>query len=272
MAGACLAQDADGVDEVDQVDEVEVSYIYAAVMGTGTYQINNRRISMFRIPLAWNQRQASAESVGWKWLIPLVIGYDDLSDVGSDWFDRLLPDQLVTLTALPGVEFVYPVTPDWYLKPFVQVGGGRDFSAEQSFAMTQVGVRSETLFRPSEHWELRWGNALRWAAEYHLNSEDRTSFGLFETGLDLRRDMPVKLSGRSFDLGAFYILQRYLPEWDIGKAPDRRSGSRELHEFGISLGFKKGRRIFGIPVQRVRLGYKKGGKLQGWTLGTEFPF
>jgi hypothetical protein len=262
------AQEAPSPEE----DDVEVSYIYAAVMGTGTYQINNRRITMFRLPLAWNQQPASEQSVGWKWLFPLVIGYDDLTDVGSDWFERLLPDQLVTFTALPGIEFVYPVTPNWYIKPFLQIGGGRDFSAEQSFVMTQIGVRSETLFQLSNHWELRWGNSLRWAGEYQFNTEDRTGFGLFETGLDLRRDIPVKLFGASFDVGAFYILQRFLPEWNIGKAPDRRSSSQDLHEFGISMGFKKGRKILGITVQRIRLGYKKGGDLQGWTLGTEFPF
>jgi hypothetical protein len=254
------------------LDDIEVSYIYAAVMGTGSYRINDRSISMFRLPLSWNQREAGAETTGWKWLFPVVLGYDDLGHVDSDWFERLLPDQLVTLTALPGLELSFPVTPGWTLKPFAQLGGGRNFSVEETFFMTHIGVRSLSLFDLSERWSLRWGNALGWAAEYQMHSNDRTSFGLFETGLDFRRVLPMKIFGQSADVGAFYIYQRYLPEWNIGEAPDRRFETRDLHEFGLSLGVREGRKIFGIPLRRLRVGYKKGGSFQGWTIGTEFPF
>ena len=48
--------------------------------------------------------------------------------------------------------------------------------------------------------------------------------------------------------------------------------NKELHEFGLSLGVPHGKKIFGINVRRVRVGYKKGGEFQGWTFGTEFPF
>ena len=33
-----------------------------------------------------------------------------VSDIESDWVDALLPDKLVTLTFLPGIEYQYPVT------------------------------------------------------------------------------------------------------------------------------------------------------------------
>jgi len=53
-----------------------------------------------------------------------------------------LPDQLITFTLLPGIEYIYPVNSGWHLKFFLQFGGGRDFSLEQSFTMAQSGVRS----------------------------------------------------------------------------------------------------------------------------------
>ena len=65
-------------------DLLEISYIHAAVMGTGTYSLNNRRVTMFRLPLSWNQRPASPQSVGWRWLFPVVLGYDDLGQIDSD--------------------------------------------------------------------------------------------------------------------------------------------------------------------------------------------
>lgn len=253
-------------------DDVDVSYIYAAVKGTGTYRINNRRITMFRLPIAWRQREASSNSAGWRWLFPFVFGYDDLSNVKSDWFDALLPDQLVTLTALPGFEYIYPVTPRVQVKPFLQLGGGRDFTADQTFAMTQLGVRNVNLFEPAEGWELRWGNALRWAAEYQFMSDDRTSFGIVETGLDVRRGIPFKFLDRNIDIGVYYIYQRYLPEWNIGDAPDQVFRTRNVNHIGLSTGFKNYYKILGFKIRRVRIGYQRGENFRGLSFGTEFPF
>jgi hypothetical protein len=272
MAGWLIALPAVAQDGDPDTDLVDISYIHAAVLGTGTYSLKGRRVTMFRLPLSWNQRPASAESVGWRWLFPMVLGYDDLGSVDSDIIEALLPDQLVTLSVMPGVEFVYPVNERWYVKPFVELGGGRDFSADETFLLAQIGVRSLNLFEPGGRWTLRWGNALRWAAEDQVHSGDGTSFGIFDTGLDLRHPLPWKLFEQRLDLGAYYIYQRFLPRWSLGEAADWEGRTRELHEFGLSLGVEHGRKILGIQVQRVRVGYKKGGKLQGWTIGTEFPF
>ena len=266
----CLASVAGAESAPPDIDQVEHSYIYAAVMGTGSYQINGRRISMLRLPFSWTQRQPTEESPGWKWLLPVVVGHDSFE--GSDWLEELFPTDLVTLTVLPGFEYLYPVNPKWILKPFVQLGAGRDFAIDETIMMTQIGMRSLNLFEPGKLWQLRWGNTLRWAAEYQLKSEDKTSFGVFESGLDVRREMPFKLWQRRFDLGTYYIFQRFMPRWDVSDSPDRRSRAYDLHEFGLSVGFIEPNRIWGVPVQRVRIGYKKGGQLQGITIGTEFPF
>jgi len=106
LAGALRAQ-------TFEPDEVELSYIYAAVMGTGTYRIRDRRISMFRLPFSWRQHEPGPNRIGREWRLPLVVGYDDLSRVDSDWIQALLPDQLVTLTVLPGLELAFPVRPNW---------------------------------------------------------------------------------------------------------------------------------------------------------------
>ena len=268
----CLSGSAAAAEAELSEDNLEVSYIYAAVLGTGTYQIRDRRITMIRIPFSWEQKKATLESAGWKWLLPVVAGYDDLSDIESDWVDALLPDKLVTLTFLPGIEYQYPVTPDWALKPFVQAGVGRDFTSNETIYMAHLGVRSLNLFDLGEKWELRWGNTLRWAAESQADSGDRLNLGIFETGLDVRRELPLKVLERSTDMGAYYIFQRLMPRWRSGDAPDYRADATSLHEFGLSVGLKRSRKFLGMDFQRLRVGYKTGGSFQGWTIGTEFPF
>ncbi len=255
-----------------EIDVPTVSYIHAAVLGTGTYTLHGRRVSMLKMPFSWKQRPATPESVGWRWLFPTVLGYDDLSSVDSDFIAALLPDQLITLTVMPGVEFIYPVNEHWYIKPFVELGVGHDFNDHETAALTQLGVRSLSPFEFGENWQLRLGAAARWAGEYQLDAHERNAFGIVDLGADVRRNLPWRLFDQRLNLGAYYIYQRYMPEWAAGEAVDWESEARELHEFGVSLGVPHGRKILGINVRRVRVGFKKGGDFQGWTFGTEFPF
>jgi len=267
LCGSAMAADA----ELSE-DNLEVSYIYAAVLGTGTYRIKDRRITMIRVPFSRALQKPTEESAGWKLLLPVVAGYDDLSNVDSDWVDALLPDKLVTLTFLPGIEYQYPVTPEWMLKPFVQAGAGRDFKSNETIYMAHLGIRSLSLFDIGDKWVLRWGNTLRWAAEHQVDSGDRLNLSIFETGLDVRRDLPIKFLERSTDMGAYYVFQRLTPRWRSSEAPDYRADATSLHEFGLSVGLKRPRKIIGMDFQRLRVGYKTGGSFRGWTIGTEFPF
>ncbi len=269
LAGAGLSAQA---AQRDPDDLINVSYIHAAVLGTGSYTLNDRRVTMLKLPLSWKQRAETPESLGWRWLAPVVFGYDDLSQVDSGIIDALMPDQLITLSVMPGLEMIFPVRRNWYLKPFVELGGGRDFRAEETFALAHLGLRSLSHFRLSERWRLQLGAGLRWAGEYQVHSEDTNAFGIAEVGLDVRRDLPWRLFDQRLDVGTYYVYQRYLPVMMMGDAVDWKNRAMELHEFGLSLGLEEGRKILGISVRRVRVGFKKGGKFQGWTVGTEFPF
>ena len=253
-------------------DDIDVSYLYAAVMGTGTYTIKGRRITMLRLPLSMTFREATETQSGYRVQLPIVFGYDDLTNVGSDIIESLLPDQLVTLTALPGIETIHPIAPNWQLKPFAQLGGGRDFTFGETFAMTHLGVRTRAQFEVTDEWDVLLGTAARFAAEYQFDSEDSTSFGVFEAGVEGRRELPFRVDGDAVDLGAYYVLQSFVPEWRIGRAPELSQNARDLHEFGLSFGFKRRDQILGLPFHRFRIGFKKGGSFQGWTIGLDFPF
>ncbi len=251
---------------------VDISYIHAVVFGTGTYSIRNRRMTMIKIPIGGTLRTPTPERAGWRWTVPTVLGYDDLSAVDSDIIDLFLPEHLLTVSAMPGVEYAYPVNRHWYLKPFVELGGGRDFSAKETFFLTQLGVRSLSVFELPGPWSLRLGAALRWAGEYQRNSKDHHGFGIVNLAVDVRRRLPLEVFRQQLDVGSYYIYERYLPRWTFGEAPDWRGLSLETREFGLSMGIAEGKKLFGFTVARVRVGYKSGGNLTGWTVGTEFPF
>ena len=250
---------------------VEVSYIYAAVMGTGTYQIKDRRISMLRVPLAWSQRELTEEQWGITWHLPVVLGYDALDY--PDWLSRLLEDDLVTLTVLPGLELKRQVTTHWVLKPFANLGAGYDFTRKETISMGMLGIRGLGTWTYEDQSELRVGTSFRYAYEYQLQSKRFSDFTMFEGGVDYRRDTHLDLLRRDVNAGIDYHFQFFLPEWRFDDLPP---GERALlgliHEIGVSTGFKRRFHPLGIPISRIRLGYKFGDGVEGWTIGTEFPF
>ncbi len=268
LLSTAAAQEATQYSE----DDLEVSYIYAAVLGTGTYKIRGRRLTMFRLPFKIESKLTEDMPGKLRWLLPVVIGYDDIGAVDSDIISALLPNNLVTLTFLPGIEYVYEPMSGWQLKPFIQLGAGRDFSSKETISMGHLGVRSLNLFRPANDWEIRWGNTLRWATEYQLESEDHLQLSIFETGLDIRRNLPLRLFEKRTDIGIYYIYQRLIPKWVSVSTPDYEAEAKSLNEFGLSVGLKSPRSFLGLEMKRLRIGYKTGGSIDGWTIGTIFPF
>ena len=253
------------------VDELSVSYIYAAVMGTGTYKIDDRRISMLRLPFAYTQRKMTEEEPGIKWNAPVVLGYDSLND--SDWVDRLLEDELVTLTILPGFEVSQPFNDVWSFKPFGNLGAGYDFARNETILMGVLGIRGLGLWRYEDQSEFRVGASARLALEYQVRSELDYGFVMYEGGVDYRRDSNIRLFNRKTNLGVYYFFKLFLPEWDVGRTSSSINTDMALiHEVGVSAGLYKPRRILGISISRVRVGFQYGENLRGVTLGTEFPF
>ena len=252
-------------------EDLSVSYIYAAVMGTGTYKIEERQISMLRIPFSYTQRAVTNEQAGLKWDLPVVLGYDALNY--EDWLDRFLEDELVTLTVLPGFEVQQRYNDIWVFKPFGNLGVGYDFTREETILMGVLGLRALGTWVYDDHSEFRLGASGRFAAEYQIQSYNTYSFSLLEGGVDYRRDTHFRFFKRATNAGVYYRGQLFLPEWSIDKDADGSEADLGLiHEIGGSIGFQNPRKFLGFTISRVRMGFKFGDGVRGWTIGTEFPF
>jgi hypothetical protein len=264
------AQDA-GVQDVE-LEDVDVSYIYPVVMGSGVYRIDGRRLSMLTLPISITQSRLDEEDtdLGVKWYIPVTVGYDEVD--GFDWLDPELDETLATLSAMPGVQVSIALDENWIVRPFAQLGVGHDFVAHEDYALGVIGTRLLGTWVLDQNWELRWGASLRFAGETQFKSGRQTSFGMAETGLDLRRDTGVRLAGERMNAGVYYRLQSYYPEWTVGQFLTNRSEVNDVHEFGVSLGLAQPQNIFGFTFRRVRFGIQRGSGFKGWTFGTEFPF
>lgn len=255
----------------DPLDELKVSYIYAAVMGTGTYKIEDRRISMLRIPFVYTQQKQSLEQVGIRWHMPVVLGYDALKY--EDWLDRLLEDELVTLTILPGFEVQQAYDENWIFKPFGNLGVGYDFSRNETILMGILGIRMLGTWIYEDASELRLGTSFRYAAEYQIQSDTGLGFSMTEAGVDYRRDTNFRVFKRETNIGTYYRAQFFLPGWRLGKRTaeeDIKVGL--INEIGLSAGLRKKHKFLGMSYSRVRMGFQFGKNVRGVTFGTDFPF
>jgi len=253
------------------IDQLYVSYIYAAVMGSGNYTIENRQISMLRIPFAYTQRELTEEQSGLKWKLPVTIGYDSLNY--PDWLSRFIEDELATLTLLPGVETFHRVSDHWIIKPFTNMGAAYDFSRHETILMAILGIRALGCWTYADTSEIRVGSSARYATEYQLQSDRRNGFTMLEVGADYRRDIKLKIMDHATNTGVYCRTQFFLPEWRVGQPRENLQTRLHLvHEIGASIGLRHPRKILGIPISRVRAGVSFGDRILGWTVGTDFPF
>jgi hypothetical protein len=270
LTRAAYAQEAGG-DTVD-LEDVELSYIYPLVMGTGVYKIDGRRLSMLTVPVSITSARLDERDpeFGVKWLLPVTIGYDEVEDF--DWLEDRIGENLVTLSAMPGVQISIPLNETWIARPFAQAGIGHDFVSNEVFMLGAIGARLLGTWAFDDSWEVRWGASARLAGELQLKSGREYSFGMLETGVDLRRDLPLRVDEQQVNAGVYYRLQTYYPEWTVGQLFRDRSEVHDVHEIGVSVGLRQPRKIFGFTFRRVRLGYQRGSGFKGWSVGTEFPF
>ena len=237
-------------DEVE-LEDIDLSYIYPVVMGSGVYKIDGRRLSMITVPISISSGRLDKDGAkfGVKWLVPVTVGYDEVEDY--DWLEGRNDEQLVTLSAMPGVEISIPLDDTWIVRPFAQLGPGHDFVANEVFVLGAIGARLLGTWTLDEHWEVRWGASARLAGELQLKSGRENSFGLLETGVDLRRDTRLEVAEHRINAGVYYRLQSYYPEWTVGQLLTDRSEINDVHEFGFSVGLLRPRKVFGFTFGRV---------------------
>jgi hypothetical protein len=255
----------------DPLNDVYLSYIYAAVMGSGTYDVDGRKIAMLRIPFSYTQRKVTEEQVGVRWTLPVVIGYDAFTY--EDWLDRLLDDEMVTLTIMPGFEVAQHYTPNWVFKPFGNIGMGFDFIHDEPVLMGVLGIRMLGTYEFADTSELRLGSSVRYAAEYQIQADEGLGFTMVEVGADYRRDAHLRVFSRDTNAGVYWRTQLFLPKWRIQRlSPEESEQVKLIHEIGVSVGLKKTYSKWGLTISRIRTGFQFGDNVRGWTFGTEFPF
>jgi hypothetical protein len=244
-------------------EQAEFGYEYATWLGTGGYQVGGRDVFILRLPFHKSLRQSSEELFGINLLLPVSVGS---LDTGT-----LVSEDLQTLTFIPGAELDFQMTPRWHLKPFAQVGLGKDFSNGDMAYIGAGGIKSRYSLQHGDY-TLSLGNALVLAGSRADGGGDASSFMRFDAGIDVSQPVEWTLIGRRMHLGAFYIASFFTDNAEILRPVIGPDEIGMVHTFGVALGAERPLRILGLNLDQIGLSYVSGEGLRGIRLNTGFPF
>lgn len=250
--------------------EVEPNYMFAAVLGSGIYQVENSTLTVVRVPLSMMLGDSSPEAGQWNLLLPVTVGYASLDP--DSLIDRWLPAEIGSLSFIPGIEYRKQLGDHLLLKPFAQIGGGYDFNNNRMSGLIVGGARAVWSFDLNEDWDLRLGTSMQWATEWQESGEGGSSFGLYELGFDLRRNLPWSICDRGLNGSVYGVWRHFGNNFNFADTPSADIDVNDLFEIGISLGLNDGIDLFGYDLQRVSMGWATGSGVNAITFGTSFPF
>jgi len=246
-----------------------VHFAFGTQLGSGVYVISGRTVQIYRLPFGYQLREPGPDSVGVRLTLPVTIGFIGFKPV--DVIDTGLPQNLDSLSVVPGLEFDVPITSRWRILPFAEAGVARDRTSEFDERVFAVGLRSRfDLGGDASRWTLF--NELVHVGVDLAQTDQTDDFTRFRTGLTSQGPL-----GRPVGRYQPDVLWYALHEWyvDAPGGPvngEEGSGSAWQLELGFTFGTTETDRVWRIPLPRVGFGYRFGGNLGVFRLVFGSPF
>ena len=239
-----------------------INYAYASWIGTGYYRIEDRTIWILRLPIrSYTLREPEGKKWGIDILFPLTFGLDQFEDINVD---------VGSFTFVPGLEFSYAVFDNWKLKPYGQIGVGKDFKGGKWDTIWGYGIKSLASF-PLSFGEIELGNSLR-AADHAQAAEGDNGFSMWEIGLNYQWPVGFNLFKRQNNISVYGIYKGFVNDLEFVNIFTETTRINELWTFGLVLGAEPSVKILGIPFRGGGLTYTYGNGFTGIGLTTGFPF
>ena len=246
-----------------------VHWAYSALFGTGVYRLDDRTVSVLRIPISFRIRDPHEGKPGVRLHTPISLGTHriDIEEILG-----ISEDDISTIAFVPGIQLDFPIGSRWNLTTAAYFGVGRDFSNDTwSEIVGAVVSASYTFDRNSYRYEL--GSNVT-VAGYRNEGQDtklmtRLGFG-FSTQIPTR----WRWGDRSLFINPQLIVYYYSNEVEfitLLQGQDFIDVGSEV-QIGLALGADRPFSIFGFQFDRVGLGYRYSDDLKGVKLVGRFPF
>ena len=239
-----------------------VNYSFATWIGSGVYQVGDRRMAILRVPLRYTLRPPEETKPGLKLLLPLTLGYYDFKNSEVDFGVG---------TFVPGIEVGFPVNKYWSLKLFGQFGVGKDTAGGNTVYIYGGGVKS-LVNVPYKRFVFGIGNSLILADERDTDGDIGTDFNMFEAGLDIRHPLCVSFRDRELDASLYFVVSRFFNDYEFIEPDSDSKTIKTLFEIGLTIGTDEPFDIWKVNLDRIGIDFRFGDNFSGIGLNMGFPF
>jgi len=242
-------------------------WYYSAVFGTGSYSIGNRDVFVITIPYENQLRPATEEKYEILWQVPVTLGFYDYEwqDVG----DLEIPTDVATLTILPGIQYIIPLSDSWTIKPFANLGYGKEFDGGEEAWIYSAGIRTLYKIR-QDKWRISFGSALYYAGNTQKDKTD-LGFAAFEAAIDINHATAWKLNEQQVYLGG-YAAMYIFSNLEFIQSEDTSIEISDQYELGLTLSAANELKIMGLEMERIGLGYLFAKDFHAVRLVFSFPY
>ncbi len=247
------------------------NYSFAIWLGSGVYRVKDadKRFAVLRVPAAYTLRPADIEKpavidrLGFRLLLPAAVGYEEETDTDFSFG---------AVALVPGLEVQIPINPYWTLKPFAQLGAGKDTAGGDLRYIYGGGARS-LISLPWKKFIFSIGNSLVLAEDRDATSKNSSGFSLFNAGLDVRHPTNFTVFNRQLDVSVFFVANFFRNRVDILSDEGETDRINNLYDVGLTFGFSESISIWMVDLDRVGIDYRWGDQgFRGIGFNLGFPF
>jgi hypothetical protein len=255
--------------ESDPDDIDYINYAFASQLGSGVYKVGDQTVQIYRIPISYSIRSAEDRPWGLKLRFPVTLGFYDFK--ARDIVGNGFPDDVSTLSIAGGVEFDFPITRHWNLRPIGEFGAAKDFSGGQQSYVYSAGLKSRAVF-PWKKYEFIVGNKLVWAGQSAPSVILADDFAKLDSGFEVRHPLPLRIKGHVVDVGGFFENFIYFDTLQFLVAGEDPAQITLQYEVGVTFGTKGPWKLWLIRIPRIGVSYRFGDGLTAVRLVLGGPF
>lgn len=246
----------------------DVNYGFATYLGSGIYSAAGQDVQVYQIPLSYQFFSREEKKWGLELTLPVTLGFYDfkLADI-TDGF----PEEISTLSFVPGLQVEYPITRHWLLLPFVDFGIAQNLSNGDSSNIYSYGMRSYYEY-PADRVTITLGNRLLFARANRRDNSNKSDFGTFETSLDFRFQQFPVFKKHLGDFSVYYANYQYFDSLNFLFPNDQVVKVVKQNEIGFTFGVQIKKKTRYVDIPRVGLAIRKGDGLDIYRLVFGMPF
>ncbi len=241
------------------------NYVFASYLGSGLYNGTDNSVFVLNIPMSFKLSNHP------EYQLRLTTSFG-FYEYGRDQIGELeLPSEVGTLAIIPGIERAFPITKQWVLTPYLDLGWSKNLSTNEDALVYSTGIESR-YYLDGLYEDHVWVNKLIYVGYQTEQSQVRDSYVKLLTGYDFKVAAYIPLMGRKLIPTVYGSLFWSYNGLDFYERWTDNIHNDLVYEIGTTLYTSKPIDLWISEIQRLGIGYQRNpiGDIIRLFVGTPF--